>query len=297
MNRRSLYVASISHSEWNKWFLSSAIILTAIAAPVAADQCCRCRPTLLTWDGCPADPLPSPSARPLVGDRPDFTEASSVVGLGVMQLEAGYTYTRDDSLTPTESHTAPEALLRIGMVAEWFELRLGYTSAREQDGGITNSGGEDMFVGMKIAVTQQDCWLPEVAFLGELQIPTGSAGLTADQVLPRGGLIYGWELNNCWSTAGQTIFAEALDDRTANSYFEVSQSWTVGVSLTDNVGAYAEWFSIIPHDADTNQTESFFDGGLTFLLTPNLQWDVRGGVGLNGAADDYFVGSGFVLRR
>jgi len=274
-----------------------AAFLVGFCSQFAAAQCYRCEPTLLSWDGYAADPLPPTSQRPLVSDRPDFTEASSVVGLGVWQLESGYTYTRDDGPVASESHTAPELLLRIGVVAEWFELRLGYTSAIEQTGPSLVGGSEDMIVGTKLALTQQDEFLPEVAFLGELQLPTGSSNLTNNHVLPRGGFIYGWELSDCWSTAGQTIFAQGIDDVTGGTYLEVSQSWTTGVSLTDNIGAYGEWFSIIPHDAQTNHTESYFDGGLTFLLAPNFQWDVRAGVGLNGAADDYFVGTGFVMRK
>ena len=39
------------------------------------------------------------------------------------------------------------------------------------------------------------------------------------------------------------------------------------------------------------------DGGFTFLVNNNFQLDVRAGVGLNEAADDYFVGTGFAVRR
>ena len=34
---------------------------------------------------------------PLVTDRPDFTESSTTVGQGVVQLEMGYTFTGDSS--------------------------------------------------------------------------------------------------------------------------------------------------------------------------------------------------------
>ena len=234
------------HYQLKQCVLACLLALFVTAMPAAAQTCGQCRPTLFSWDGSPADPLPPASERPLVTDRPDFTEASSVVGLGVFQAEMGYTYTRDDGPQPTESHSAPELLLRIGIVAEWFELRLGYTAAQDQGGGVTHRGSDDMFVGMKVALAQQDCCLPEVAFLGELQLPTGSSALTADQVLSRGGIIYGWELNDCWSTAGQTILAHALDETTGSSYLEVSQSWTVAHSITDNIGVYSEWFATMP---------------------------------------------------
>jgi len=52
-----------------------------------------------------------------------------------------------------------------------------------------------------------------------------------------------------------------------------------------------------PDGADSNHTENYADGGFTFLVNEDLQLDVRGSVGLNDAAVDYFVGTGFVLRH
>jgi hypothetical protein len=70
----------------------------------------------------------------------------------------------------------------------------------------------------------------------------------------------------------------------------------VGLSLTDRVGSYAEWFALVPDGADTSRTQQYFNGGFTYLMTDNIQLDVRAGVGLNDAADDFFVGSGLSVR-
>jgi hypothetical protein len=109
--------------------------------------------------------------------------------------------------------------------------------------------------------------------------------------------LYGWDLNDWISTAGQTKADRAIDEVTGDPFLEFSQSWTVGYSLADSLGAYTEWFVIAPDGADTNHTENYADGGFTYSVTNNLQLDIRAGVGLNEAADDYFVGSGFVIRR
>ena len=39
-----------------------------------------------------------------------------------------------------------------------------------------------------------------------------------------------------------------------------------------------------------------FDGGFTFLVRDNVQFDVAGGVGLSDGADDWFVGVGLSVR-
>src|SRR5262245_32534693 len=63
----------------------------------------------------------------MITDRPHVSEATALVGLGRVQLETGYTYFLDSQAgTVTQTHSFPEPLLRIGMFAEWFELRLGY---------------------------------------------------------------------------------------------------------------------------------------------------------------------------
>jgi hypothetical protein len=55
-------------------------------------------------------------------DRPHLPEASSTVGLDRAVLEAGYTYNTSGGFFPL--HSFPEALLGVGMFAEWFELRI-----------------------------------------------------------------------------------------------------------------------------------------------------------------------------
>ena len=76
----------------------------------------------------------------------------------------------------------------------------------------------------------------------------------------------------------------------------MAQSWTVAYSLCDDLGAYTEWFALFPAGADTVKPQHFFNGGFTYLINNNVQFDIRAGVGLNSAADDYFVGTGLSIR-
>jgi hypothetical protein len=275
--------------------------LLLIDADTANAQGC-CRKTLMQWSyGTSFEGGPD-LEEPLVTDRPDFTEASVTVGYGVAQLETGYTYTfDDDGAGSTRSHSYPESLLRVGMFADWFELRAvwNYGEERVNDfgGGIaSNSGAEDLGLGVKLGLTPQECILPETALILQMSVPTGSSAFTADEVLPGFNFLYGWDINDYWSTGGSTQLNRAVDDGTADSYVEFAQSWTVGRGWTDRVSSYTEWYVLAPCSADTNPTENYFNGGFTVLLSDDVQWDIRAGVGLNGAADDYFVGSGLSIR-
>ncbi|MBD3675655.1 MAG: transporter [Planctomycetaceae bacterium] len=230
-------------------------------------------------------------------DRPDFTEASSTVGQGIAQLEFGYTFTHDDDgISDTRSHSYPEPLLRYGVLADWLELRVGWNYANETTNGLDFHGSEDLYLGFKLGLTPQEGILPEMALIPQMTVPTGASAFTANEVLPGANLIYGWEINDFLSTAGSTQFNSAIDDGSGGTYTEWAQSWTVAYSLSDEWGAYTEWYAFFPDSADTAQTEHYFNGGFTFLISNDIQWDIRAGTGLNDAADDFFVGTGLSIR-
>ena len=240
----------------------------------------------------------------IVTDRPDFTEASSTVGRGRVQLEAGYTYFRDRSGGATQvTQTYPEALLRIGLFADWFELRLGqtYVHSRTTAFGQTTehlSGLSDTYVGVKLWLTEQNCHLPEMAIVFQALLPTAGQLITSDQVLPGFNFLYGWDVVPDWLTAAGSFGVNKLVDDADHSFVVVHQSFTLGYTLTERLGAYTEWFALYPSSAIAPDVapEHYFNGGFTFKVTPDFQLDIRAGVGLNQHAVDFFTGAGFAVR-
>ena len=253
--------------------------------------------TLFRWSS--EDPnRPDPGiAETITTDRPDFTEASSTVGAGVLQVEMGYTFSHDDSAgLTTESHSLPETLFRYGTPIDWLELRLAANHLREHSGGGTVSGAEDLYLGAKLGLTLQDGLRPEMSIIPQMTVPSGADGLSGNRVLPGLNWLYGWDINDFLSTAGSTQFNHAVDGGTGGPNTEWAQSWTVGYSLHDRVSAYTEWFVLIPHSAETTPTQHYANGGFTVLLSDDIQWDIRAGMGLNDAADDLFLGTGLSVR-
>jgi hypothetical protein len=233
---------------------------------------------------------------PIVTDRPDFTESSSTVGLGRLQLEMGYTYTSGDD--DFRSHSYPEVLLRIGLFAEWFELRIVQNFASEFEPPTSVDGNEDLGLGFKLALTEQKGYLPETGLIVESSIPTGHADLTDDELLPAITYLYGWDIiPGRLDMGGETQFARARDD-TGHFYLQMAQSWTFGYGLTEKLGAYTEWFAFFPDGALASDIgpEHYLDGGFTYLISNNLQVDIEAGVGLNEHSDNYFVGAGMAVR-
>ncbi len=233
----------------------------------------------------------------LVTDRPDFTEASSVVGRGVIQLETGYTYSHDkQDPRLSQEHSIGEPLLRFGVFRDWFEFRLGWNFSAKDISGGTASGGEDLYLGCKLGLTPQAGFLPEVAVVPQMTLPTGSRAFTSSTTLPGCNLLYGWDLSDFLATGGSTQFNRTNDGETGHVYTEWAQSWTIGYSLSERVGAYTEWFALFPNNADSDRVQHYFNGGFTLLINDDVQWDIRSGVGLSNAANDFFVGTGLSFR-
>lgn len=285
------------------WYSHALALLIALMVEgTVSSGPCLAAGTLFLWgENDPGDGGPKID-EPLVTDRPDFTEASVTVGRGVVQVETGYTYFNDDDgTTSVRTHTVPEALFRIGMFADWFEWRLAYTALEETTsetgvGRLTVRGSDDLYLGIKLALTGQVGILPEMAIMPQMRVPSGSGGITAGETLPGLNWLYGWDVTDFISMGGSTQANRKLDDETAEPYTEFAQSWTINYALADRVGGYTEWFCLAPDGADTNHNENYFDGGLTFQPTNNVQFDIRAGVGLNEAATDMFAGVGLSIR-
>jgi hypothetical protein len=157
------------------------LVLVFVGADVRRAAHAQCgRGTLMQWSyGTSFEGGPNLN-EPLITDRPDFTESSVTVGLGVVQIESGYTFTNDDSSEGhTNEHSFPETLFRIGALAEWFELRIGWNWGESAEtvfgaGDENLSGAEDLYLGIKLALTPQECCLPETGLIVQMNVPTGS---------------------------------------------------------------------------------------------------------------------------
>jgi hypothetical protein len=239
---------------------------------------------------------------PLVSDRPDFTEASTTVGRGVAQVEMGYTFTIDRSAgTTTTQQSFPEMLWRIGLFAEWFEFRVQYNygandlSTPGRPSMPAQVGSQDLYLGAKFGLTPQEGILPEMVILPQMTVPSGSPSMTAGEVLPGINWLYGWDINDFLELGCSSQVNRAIDGDGV-FYTQFAQSASMGYNLTEKLHAYTEWYCLIPDGRTTAQSQQYADGGFTYHVTNNFQLDIRAGVGLNAAANNFFTGAGTVMR-
>jgi len=240
----------------------------------------------------------------LVTDRPDRTESAALVPRDFIQLEAGWSHgerNADDVEATLDSF--PEALLRVGLGRRW-ELRVGFGGFRrleiEPVGGADEreSGAADLAIGFKLKLAEERGWRPQMAFLGTLTLPTGTAGFSRDRADPALVAVFSHDLGERLGL-GYNIGVESLteEDDGGERDTQTEVLWTVslGIGSSGRLAGFVELFggfglsrSVAPDQA--------FDGGLTWLVRDNLQLDAFAGVGLSDSADDWFAGTGLSYR-
>ena len=250
---------------------------------------------------------PDPMEEPLVTDRPDFTESTDAIPVGHFQLDAGYSFTNDrESKNRTREHTAPEFLLRIGVVED-FELRIGWEGygwtdtqfqretrrGRRVNRDDWTQGANDLSFGFKYKFAEQDGLIPHLGVIGAITVPSGSTGVSSGDVDPGIVLLWAYDVSDTFSLAGNVGVGVPTDE--GDRFIQTSASLSAAFTLSEKLGAYIEYFGFYPNTERSDAAHSV-NAGLTYLINNNFQVDWRIGMGLNEEADDFFTGVGFAWR-
>jgi hypothetical protein len=235
---------------------------------------------------------------PIVTDRPDFTEASSTVGEGVFQAEMGYTYYYDGAASPHESsHVYPELLLRGGVLADWLELRLGQTLVTFDEPGSSSTGLADMYLGVKLGIVPEYGLIPELSIVPQFTVPTGASDQRADRVLYGVNFLYSWSVLSESYIGASTQFNQREGDDRGDIYTSFAQALVTGTRWDSHWGSYLEWFALFADSAVGDEDSHYANGGITYLLTKDLQLDVRLGTRLQDRfGEEIFTGVGLSVR-
>ena len=235
---------------------------------------------------------------PINPDRPDFTNGPSLVAPGHLQLETGYTYARTGS---ERSSSLGEVLLRYALDDRW-EARLGLNSYDWIDSGVPGerriSGFEDPFVEVKVRLNDADAkhrppGVPALGLLVQTTVPVGSRALTSDVWQPTATLALHWDLPANWSLESNLGYSRAADgDRRFDQLFA---SASAGFQVNEKVGGFLEGYVFSKESVD-GATTHFLDVGLSYLVSKDVQLDVRVGRGLDAPHPNWYTGLGAAIR-
>jgi len=213
-----------------------------------------------------------------------------------LQIETGFVMEKNQTeLSEEKLFAYNTSLLRYGLLDN-LELRLGLeylgekASIKNIDTTYNFSGLSPIYMGLKIKITEEEGWKPEIAFLGGMVFPfTADAHFRPKYSAANMRLSLSHTLSDRFSI-GYNIGAEWDGEIPAPAYF---YSVALRIGLTDKFGMYVEGFGLLPEEGDSQHQ---FDAGFTYLVLPNFQLDISGGIGLNDYAMDNFLGFGLTYR-
>ncbi len=232
---------------------------------------------------------------PLITDRPDFTESSSTVGSGVLQLESGSTAA--DFQDGTEVTTIGEILARWG-VAEKLELRfvLPTYSSVHQD-GVDDSGFLDSGVGLKYELAQGNgnglIGGTELALIASTTTPTGTSSFASEEWQPAAVIAASWELGPKVGIGTNLGMAYPADEE--DRFTSLWVSVALGVGLTDAASMFVELYGFNREDERGPNTATI-QAGFAYLFGTDLQLDARAARRLTDHGVDLLVGAGVSWR-
>ncbi len=235
-------------------------------------------------------------AQEMVTDRPDQTESAYTVPKHMLQIETGASIEGDKANgLETTTKNYGSTLLRYGLLDN-LELRFGFdyqdetVKTGENSPEINTAGFAPLEVGMKLMIIEEKGWVPRLALLGGLTIPrTGESDFSTQYYAPMFRLNGEYTLAE-WVSFGFNLGAE-WDGYMPNAtgYY----SGVFGFGLTDWLAGFIEAYGFLTEELKPDHRS---DAGFTFLVLPNLQFDLSGGFGLSKVSPDYFMNCGVTWR-
>lgn len=231
----------------------------------------------------------------LVTDRPDATESSSTVGKGILQIETGGLYESfKDNNIKFESSTFNTTLIRYGILSN-MEIRLGWdfvegvTKVNGKKLNNVTSGFSPLLLGVKVDIAEEKNGWPEIALIGHV-FPLFTA--SNDYRPESTGVDFRFSLSHTLSeksSLGYNLGAEWKDDSP-----EAAGVYTLayGYSISEKFGMYLELYGDLPED---NKANHYWDAGLTYLVSNNLQFDIYAGTSIT-KGQDILLGLGLSYR-
>ncbi len=233
-------------------------------------------------------------------DRDSFTPATSTVATGRLLFESSYSFI--DNQRTDSTHSFPEILTRTGLT-ERIELRLGWNY--EVGGGGSVSGGgsgglleepgsnteSQMLYGFKVALTEQDTWIPKSACIIQGTTPTSGPETASDFQL---GYVFGWKIFEDWQLDSSLRYVATKEED--DHFNDWAPSVVLKVPVAERWNVHGEYFGIFNDGRAESRAHQYFSPGIHYLISPDFEVGVRVGWGLNGDAANSFTNVGFGLR-
>ncbi len=236
---------------------------------------------------------------PISAQRPG-NQGTEPVAQGLVQLEFGYAFERDNSEgTGVSTHTIPDLLLIFG-VSERFDLRVSGTGfvhvAESSTGQGSVDGTSDLTIGSLVRLVDQMGWRPAIGILPSIAVPTGTREMTAGEIEP--GVIFAssWAATDAfgitWNLVWHSVAPASADAQRHEAFGTVLD---LEFGLTERLGLWAEHFAEHSTDPETG-TGQRAAVGVSYGLRDSVNVDASTAFGLSGSTSDFMGTVGMSLR-
>jgi len=212
-----------------------------------------------------------------------FSNSSSVIPLGRLQVEGGFTFNSD------HSETFGELAIRYPVLPR-LEVRLTALSLGHVPG---SSGLFDPSVGVKQRLVDGSRGRPEVSVIAQTTLPVGSEPFRVRRSQPTLRLPWFLQLDSTTGVGGMLSISDL--GPTGARFTQYGAGAYLSRAFDTKATGYLEVYDVAPI-AYGGPSGGFVDGCVTYLLSQNLQVDLRCGTGFNQSRDGWSLGGGMGYR-
>jgi hypothetical protein len=221
-------------------------------------------------------------------DRPDQTETPFTVGKNMFQAENGYSIWNAKNKIQQQNIVS---LLRFGL-SEKFELRAEIARDRYNNESINYNerGLTPIEVGFKANLTSEKGLIPKTSLIAHIALPTvASATFKGNYYAPNFRFTMQHTLSKKQSLSYNLGGEWGADDGSFTPLYTLAS----GYDFSKLVYGYVELFGFFPNRQIAEHTAA---GGVAFLVKPNVQFDISGGIGLTPTATKNYWALGLSFR-
>ena len=241
----------------------------------------------------PQPPVTIPEAPGIDPDRPDVTNGTHIVDIGLLQIEVGGLYTHP---TANEHAFGTPFMARVGLF-EWLEARVGTDGLllQSDDSGQV-SGVGNLQLGAKLRLWADPGGIPVLSILPTVNIPTASAekGLGSGDTDYTVALLTGTDIGRRWHVDFNYGIGAIGAGGGQPHFIQHLVSVSTSVAASDNWNPYVETFWFSRQDADTGALVAL-DAGAIYELGARFALDGGLQIGLNHNAPGIAVFAGLSM--
>lgn len=243
------------------------------------------------------NPTPKDQMRELSTDRPDTTESPYSVDAGHYQFEVealSYGKDKSEGVTTKTINSVINAKVGLNNRSDLQVVLEVFRNVRESGNGadFNETGLGDLDIRYKFNLWGNDGGPNAAAVMPYITLPTHSDRLDSNREVTGGVILpFGTELDNGWNVGFMLQFDIVRNEADDGYVGSFTQTATASHEIKGDLSGFLEVVNTASADKDAGG-EAYFDAGLTYGYTDDIQFDGGTNIGLTQASEDvrFFVG-------